>query len=114
MTPSARTFSISFGSSMPAVFIASQVRCKVRPMPVSPAVDLEGVGHVIEQGPGLAEIALLLDGSRLGVALDDDQPAQHGAIFARHLLPGRLAVVAAERNFSAFLLWREQDAPPVF
>ena len=56
-------------------------------------IHLEHVAHVVERGRGLAEMALLLDRGRLGVALDHDQPAQHGAIFARHFLPGRLAVV---------------------
>ena len=212
MTPSARTLPMSFGSSMPAACIASQVRWMVRPTPVSPTnmwcassvsmnrqvrdsgskpdcarlsscilpsrsvknvnmkndsqsgvaslkapsmrglsalagaapqqfvgllaavaaeifvqeidhrpqmaafldIDLEQVAHVVERGRGLAEMALLLDRGRLGVALDDDEAPQHGAIFAGHVLPGRLAVVAAERNLAAFLLRREQNAPAVF
>ena len=76
-------------------------------------IDLEQVAHVVERRRGLAEMALLLDRGRLGVALDDDQAAQHGAIFARHVLPGRLAVVLAERNLAVLLLRREQDAPAV-
>src|SRR5262249_9937941 len=51
-------------------------------------VDLEQVAHVVKRGRGLAEMALLLDGGRLGVALDHDQPAQHGAVLPGHLLPG--------------------------
>ena len=74
-------------------------------------VHLEQVAHVVERGRGLAEIALLLDRGRLGVALDDDQAAQHRAVFARHFLPGRLALVGAERNLAALDLRREQDAP---
>ena len=50
-------------------------------------VDLEQVAHVVERGRALAEEVLLLDARRLRVALDDDQPAQHGAVLARHLLP---------------------------
>ena len=76
-------------------------------------IDLEQVAHVVERGRGLAEMALLLDRSRLGVALDHDQPAQHGAILARHFLPGRLAVMLAERDDAVFLLRREQDAPAI-
>ena len=64
-------------------------------------VDLEQVAHVVERGRGLAEMALLLDRGRLGVALDHDQAAQHGAVFARHFLPGVLALVRAERNLAA-------------
>ena len=77
-------------------------------------IDLEHVAHVVERRRGLAEMALLLDRGRLGVALDDDQAAQHGAVFARHLLPGRLAEMLAERNLAVLLLRRKQDAPAVF
>src|SRR5262249_14924131 len=36
-----------------------------------------------------------------------------GAVFARHLLPGGLAVMLAERNRAALLVRRQQDAPAV-
>jgi hypothetical protein len=58
-------------------------------------------------------VALLLDGGRLGVALDHDQAAQHGAILARDFLPRRLAEMLAERNDAIFLLRRKQDAPAI-
>ena len=61
-------------------------------------IDLEQVAHVVERGRGIAEVALLLDGGRLGVALDDDQAAQHRAIFAGHVLPGRFAGMLAAGN----------------
>ena len=76
-------------------------------------VDLEQVAHVIERGRGLAEMALLLDRGRLGVALDHHEAAQHGAIFARHVLPGRLAEMLAERDLAVLLLRREQHAPAI-
>ena len=53
-------------------------------------IDLEQVAQVVERRRGLAEMALLLDGGGLGVALDHDQAAQHGAVFAR-ALPARPA-----------------------
>jgi len=59
-------------------------------------------------------MALLLDRGRLGIALDDHQTAQHGAIFARHLLPGRLAEVAAAGNLAALFSRRQENAPAVF
>ena len=77
-------------------------------------IDLEQVAHVVERRRGLAEMALLLDRGGLGVALDHDEPAQHGAVFARHLLPGRLAEMAAERDLAVLLRRRQQDAPAVF
>ena len=40
--------------------------------------------------------ALLLDRGRLGVALDDDEPAQVGPVLAGDLVPHRLALVVAE------------------
>ena len=83
-------------------------------MPALLDVDLEDVAHVVERRRGLAEIALLLDGSRFGIALDDDEAAQHGAILARHVLPGRLAVMPSERNLAIGFLRRQQNAPAVF
>jgi hypothetical protein len=59
-------------------------------------VDLEQVAHVVERGAGHAEVALLLDRGRLGVALRDDDAAQGRAVLARHFLPGGLALVLAE------------------
>ena len=55
-------------------------------------IDLEEVAHVVEARRGRAEEALLLDRGRLGVALDDDEPAQQRAVLARHFLPGGLAL----------------------
>ena len=77
-------------------------------------VHLEDVAQVVERGRRLAEVALLLDRRRLGVALDHDQSAEHGAIFARDFLPCRLSQMPAERNLAALLLRGEQDAPAVF
>src|SRR5262249_3108244 len=73
--------------------------------------DLKDVAHVVERGCGLAEMALLLDRGGFGVALDDDETAQHGAVFAGYLLPGGFAVMLAERNRAALLVRRQQDAP---
>src|SRR6266478_9549120 len=77
-------------------------------------IDLEEVAHVVERGRGLAEMALLLDARRLRVALHDDQTAQAGAVLARNLLPGHLALVGSEVDQALLLLRREQDAPAVF
>src|SRR5262249_57977689 len=82
-------------------------------MPSLLDIDLKRVAHVVERGRGLAEMALLLDRGGLGVALDDDETAQHGAVFAWHLLPGGVAVVLAERNRAALLVRRQQDAPAI-
>ena len=76
-------------------------------------IDLKHVAHVVERRRGLAEMALLLDRRRFGIALDDDEAAQHGAIFARNVLPDRLAVMAAERDLAALFLRRQQDAPAI-
>jgi hypothetical protein len=76
-------------------------------------IDLEEVAHVVERRGGLAEVALLLDGGGLGVALDDDQAAQHGAVLAGHFLPGGLALVLAEADPALGDGGREQDAPAV-
>jgi hypothetical protein len=77
-------------------------------------IDLEQVAQIVERGRGEAEKALLFDARRLGVALDDDEAAQHGAIFPRRLLPRRFAGVFAAGNLAAFNLRREQHAPAIF
>ena len=60
-------------------------------------VDLEQVAHVVERGRGLAEMALLLDRGRLGVALDHDEAAQHRRD-ARPARPARPARRNARRT----------------
>src|SRR5699024_5486545 len=54
------------------------------------------------------------DGCRLGVALDGDQAHQLGAVFAGHLLPGRLAHALTEVDLPVLLGVRQEDAPAVF
>ena len=56
---------------------------------------------------------MLLHRRGLGVALDHQQPAQHGAVFAGHLLPRLLALVRAERNFPLLHRRRQQHAPAI-
>ena len=60
-------------------------------------VHLEQVAHVVERGRRLAEVALLFHRRRLGVALDDDQPAQH-ASGIRPALPAMPARPRARRK----------------
>ena len=55
----------------------------------------------------------VLDGGGLGVALDDEEPAQVGPILAGHLLPHGLAEVVAEGNTPLGLGVGEEDAPAV-
>ena len=76
-------------------------------------VDLEQVAQVVEARRGLAEAALLLDRRGLGVALDDDQALQVGAVLAGHLLPDRLALVLAERDAPVGVALGEEHAPAV-
>ncbi len=76
-------------------------------------VDLEEIPKVVLARAGQAEVALLLDRGRLGVALGDDDPAKIGAVLARHFLPRRLALVAAEVDLPARLRVVEEDAPAV-
>ena len=76
-------------------------------------VDLEQVAQIVKGGADLAEQALLLDRGGLGVALGDDEAAQIGAVFAGHLLPGRLPLVHAEVDLAAFLGRRQENAPAV-
>ncbi len=77
-------------------------------------IDLEQVAHVVERGRGLAEMALLLDRSRLGIALDHDQTAKQRAVLARHFLPGGFAEMLAEIDLATFFRRRQQHAPAIF
>src|SRR6185312_7528463 len=74
-------------------------------------VDLEEVAQVVEAGRGEAQVALLLDGGGLGIALGHDDAAQVGAVFSRHLLPGVLAEVVAEMDLAVLPAGGEEDAP---
>jgi hypothetical protein len=56
---------------------------------------------------------LLLDRGRLGVALDDEQATQVGAVLARDLLPRRIPLVVAEGDAAVGLRFGEEDAPAV-
>ena len=76
-------------------------------------VDLEQVAQIIERRAGESEVALLLDGGGLGVALGDDDAAERRAIFPRHFLPRRLALVRAEADVAAGLRGIEKDSPAV-
>ena len=76
-------------------------------------IDLEQIAQIVQRGRGLAEMTLLLDGSRLGIALDHDQPAQRGAMLARHFLPGGLAIILAERNGAVLFLGSKQNTPAI-
>jgi hypothetical protein len=61
-----------------------------------------------------AELALLLDAGRLGVALQHNQSAQRVAKLARHLLPHWLALEIPETNAAIRRRFREEDPPAVF
>ena len=76
-------------------------------------VDLEQVAQVVQARRGRAQVALLLHRGGLGVALDDEQPAQVGPVLAGHLLPGGLAAVLAERDLAAGAALGQEDAPAV-
>ena len=77
-------------------------------------VDLEQVAQVVEARAVRAERALLLDAGGLGVALDDDQPAQLVAELARHFLPHRLALEVAKADAAIGRRLGEEDAPAIF
>ena len=76
-------------------------------------VHLEQVSQVVQARRGSAQVALLLHRGGLGIALDDDQPLQVGAVLAGQLLPGRFALVLAERDAPGGIALGEEDAPAV-
>src|SRR5688572_10068556 len=76
-------------------------------------VDLEEVAQVVERRARMSEQALLLDGRGLRIALRDDQAAQRRAVFARHLLPRRLAHLVAESDPAVGDRIGEENAPAI-
>jgi hypothetical protein len=74
-------------------------------------VDLEQVTEVILRRAGQTEVALLLDGGWLGVALGDDDAPQIRTMLARDILPRRLALVLAKVDLAAFPRCGEENAP---
>src|SRR5258708_1857536 len=76
-------------------------------------IDLEEVAQIVERRAAMAQQALLFDGGRLGVALGDDQTPQRRAVLARHLLPGRLAVLVAKTDAAIGHGVGEEDAPAI-
>ena len=76
-------------------------------------IHLKQIAQIVHAGRGLAEQALLLHAGRLGIALRDDQPPQHVAVFAGHLLPHGQAEVIAEAYAPVMLGRRQEDAPAV-
>ena len=76
-------------------------------------VDLEEVAKIVKRRAGETEMALLLDRSRLGIALRDDQTPQVRPVFARDFLPRRLAFVCTEIHLAPRFGRREKDAPAV-
>src|SRR5262249_3217039 len=76
-------------------------------------VDLERVPEVVQRRAGEPQVTLLLDGSRLGVALRYDEPPQVRAMLAWNFLPRSLALVCAEVDIAAGLGRREKDSPAI-
>src|SRR6516164_7557285 len=77
-------------------------------------VHLKQVAHVVERRRRPPQQALLLDGGGLGVALRDDDPAQHVAMLARHLVPYRLIIIVAKTDFLIGLTRIQEYAPAIF
>src|ERR1700722_5974399 len=76
-------------------------------------VNLEQITQVVQRRTGLTQAPLLLDRSRLGVALRHDQSAQCTAIFAWNFLPRRFALMIAKRDFSIALRLGEKYPPAI-
>src|SRR3989338_570556 len=95
--------------------VAAEVRVEQvdhRPeMPSLLDIHLEEVAEVVERRTRAAERTLLLDRRGLGVALRDDQAAEHTAVLARHLLPRGTPLVIAEVDQPPWLRLGDVDAP---
>src|SRR5262249_58647668 len=77
-------------------------------------VHLKQIAQIVERRRSVAEEALLFDGGGLGVALRYDEAAQRGTMFARNLLPDRLAIVVAKADTAGIFGVSEKNPPTIF
>ena len=76
-------------------------------------VDLKQIAQVVHARCGQAQVALLFNGSGLGVALCHDDAAQVGAVFAGHVLPGFFTLVVAKVDLAFGIARVQKNAPAV-
>src|SRR5436309_14529066 len=76
-------------------------------------VNLKKISQVVKRWTGVAELTLLLNGSRLSIALRDDDASQRITKFAGHFLICRRAVVVTETNFRVRFSGFKEDAPAI-
>src|SRR5688572_19643166 len=76
-------------------------------------VYLKQIAQVVQRRRRRSKVALLLDRCGFGVTLRDDDASQIGAMFARHFLPYRFALMVAELNRPAGLHRIQKDAPSI-
>src|SRR3546814_12220386 len=70
-------------------------------------IDLEQIAQVVLRWRGQAQVALLLDRCRFGIALSHDDAAQIGAVFARRVLPDVAANLFAEVHLAIAIFARK-------
>src|SRR5690606_12829749 len=76
-------------------------------------VDLEQVAQVVHGRSSQAQVTLLFDGGRLGVALGHDDATQVGAVLSRSFLPHILAFVFTKVNLALAIKRSKENSPTV-
>src|SRR6476620_7168001 len=74
---------------------------------------LEEIAQVVKRWTRFAELSLLLNRRRFGIALSDDDATQCIAKLTWHFLVSGTTVVIAEPHFGIGLRRLKKDAPPV-
>ena len=77
-------------------------------------IHLKNVAQVIQRRTGKSQHLLLLHRSRLRIALRHDDAAQCRAVFARHFLPRRLALVRAKIHLPLLIARLQENSPAIF
>ena len=76
-------------------------------------VHLKNVPQIVQRRTGKPQHLLLFHGSRLCISLRHDDSPERRAVFTRHLLPCRLALVCAEIHVPLFIARLQENPPPV-
>src|SRR5213595_3543872 len=76
-------------------------------------VHLKEISQIVKRWTGVTESTLLLDRSRFGIALRDNDASQCIAKLARHFLISRRTVVVAESNPGIGRRRLQEDSPAI-
>src|SRR5262249_36506349 len=104
----------SFSLLSPVAAEISMQQIHHRPQ-MAPLLDihLEQIAQIVKRRTGRAQQSLLFHRGRSGISLLQDDSPQRRSVFSRNILPGRLAPVISEMDFSILVPRRQKNAPSI-